>query len=352
MKTKQQVSKKYVGSVGILILLMTITYYSIFRTCRIENLVEIIKKSDVRCLAVAIFMAFMYIYLEGVNLGIIGKSLGVQIHRIRSFCYACIDIYFCGITPSATGGQPVLAFYMSKDEIPISKSTIMILLYTVMYKMVLLVLSIGLLFVHCDFVMHNNMTMLLYIIGIITNVAIVSVCLLSMYSKTIVEQVGEYFLTLLAKLGIIKGLDQKLLAFHTQVEEYHKSAKFLKENHKVLLKISIITFIQRVALFSIGYWVFRSFGLSNFKFLDIVALQVAIAITVDSLPLPGAVGVSEAMFFLLYRKVYTPDFIMPAMVLTRGISFYFMLLLCGIVTMGYHLFSVKPRKFLKGEKVE
>ena len=63
----------------------------------------------------------LYIGLEGVNFRIIGRALCQQFGYIKSFCYACIDIYFCGITPSATGGQPVLAYYMSKDDVSISK---------------------------------------------------------------------------------------------------------------------------------------------------------------------------------------------------------------------------------------
>lgn len=349
MKTLQQFSKKYVSGFIMLLLLMSITYWYIFRNCEVEDLLVIISDSEYKYLIVGVLMVLIYIWLEGVNLHILGQSLGIKVGRIRGFCYACIDIYFCGITPSATGGQPVLAYYMNRDDIPISKSTIIILLYTVMYKIVLLLLSLGVLVVHLDFIRETKVTTFLYVLGIVVNIVIVSVCLLCMYSRKIVKRIVVKTLTLLAKLRLVKQLDNKLNAFYDYLEDYHKSARFMKENRKILLKVAVATFAQRLALFFVGFLVYRSFGLSSLSFLDILSLQVVIAITVDTLPLPGGVGVSEAMFFLLYTKVYNPDFIMPAMVLTRGISFYLMILVCGIVTMGYHIISVKPSKVLKGE---
>ena len=97
---------------------------------------------------------------------------------------------------------------------------------------------------------------------------------------------------------------------------------------------------------------YKSFGRTGYGLQDIIALQVVISITVDSLPLPGAVGVSEGMFLLLYTKVYGATIIAPAMLLTRGINFYMMLLLTGIMTMGFHFFKNRPAKVLKGESIE
>ncbi len=105
-------------------------------------------------------------------------------------------------------------------------------------------------------------------------------------------------------------------------------------------------------IFFSWFFVYKSFGLSGFSIRDIIALQVVISITVDSLPLPGAVGVSEAKFFLLYTKVYIADYITPTMLLTRGINFYMMLLLTGVVTMGFHLCCRRPGKVLKGETIK
>lgn len=351
MKTIQQFGKKYVGSFLMLLFLIAVTYYLIFRNCDVKVLQEVVSTSDWRFLFVGLCLVMIYICGEGLAIKVIGKSLEQPISVVKSFCYACIDFYYCGITPSASGGQPVLAYYMSKDGIAISKSTVIILVYTVIYKIVLLILGILTFFIHKDFILHNgNGVILLFIAGIIINLVIISVCLLFMYSKTVIEVGVTKCINFLHRVKIIRNPEKRLANLYIHLEEYHQSALFVKENKVVLCKVLFITMIQRIAMFSVGYMVYRSLGFTTLGFFDILALQVVISITVDSLPLPGAVGVTEGMFFLLYRIVYKASVIAPAMLLTRGITFYFCLLLCGIVTIVNQVLTVKPQGILKGER--
>ncbi len=351
MKILKKFDNKYVTSFIMLVALFLLTYYVVFRTCDLKTLMKIIHDSDNTFLIIAVFMVFGNIFLEGISLSILGQSIGMSIGIIRSFCYSCIDLFYCGITPSATGGQPVLAYYMSKDGLPISKTSIVILLYTVIYKVVLLFLGLIVCFVHRDFIMRNRLTFWLFIAGIIVNIAIIAACLLCMYSKTIVKKVVSGFFKILAKLHIMKRPQAKLESVYKHLEDYHTSAVFIKDHPSVLVKTTIVTLIQRCALFTVGYCVFRSFGLKGFNVMDIFALQVVISITVDSLPLPGAVGVSEAMFMLLYAEIYAENYVAPAMVLTRGINFYFQLVFTGIITVLYHFFVTRPSKCAEGRKI-
>ena len=349
---KQQSNKKYISSFLLLVTLMTITYCYIFKNCNFEMLGRVIKQARHEYLVVGLILMLVYIVLEGVNFRIIGHSLGHSLSFIKSFCYACIDLYFCGITPSATGGQPVLAYYMTKDGIPISKSSIMILLYTVRYKTVLLLLGIIVSVVHFDFVLQSNLTVVLFTVGIIINIIVIAVCLMCMYSRKVVETIVIKTIEFLGKVHIIKEPETKKEVFYSLLADYHQSAEFVKENPRVLARMFVVTLIQRLAYFAVGYCVYKSFGRTGYGLQDIIALQVVISITVDSLPLPGAVGVSEGMFLLLYTKVYGATIIAPAMLLTRGINFYMMLLLTGIMTMGFHFFKNRPAKVLKGESIE
>ncbi|MDO5522282.1 MAG: lysylphosphatidylglycerol synthase transmembrane domain-containing protein [bacterium] len=349
---KQQSSKKYISSFLFLIVLMIITYCYIFKNCNFKGLGQVVCESKIQYLLLGIAAMFVYIGLEGVNFHIIGHSLGIKFGYIKSFCYACIDIYFCGITPSATGGQPILAYYMSKDDISISKSSIMILLYTVVYKVVLLLLGSLVLIVHFDFIAQSPLTIGLFILGIVINIVIITVCLMCMYSTKIVQGIVVKTINLLAVLHIVKKPQDKIKVFYSLLDDYQASAQFVKNNHRVLWRMLFITLVERVAYFSVGYFVYKALGLNEFGIRDIVAIQVVISITVDSLPLPGAVGVSEAMLFLLYTKVYMDDLIAPAILLTRGINFYMMLLLTGIVTLVFHLCCRRPGKVLKGETIK
>lgn len=351
MKILKKFNNKYVTSFIFLVALFFITYYFVFRNSDLNTLFNIIHNTDNRYLLMGFFMVIINIYLEGASMSILGKSLGMSIGAVRWFCYAAIDVFYCAITPSATGGQPVQAYYMSKDGISISKSTIVILIYTVIYKFVLLFMGLIICFVHRDFIMQNRLTFWLFIVGIILNIGIITACLLCMYSRHAVKKVVSAFFKFLGVLHIVKKPEVRIETTFKHLEDYHTSAVFIKDHPNVLLKAFCVTLLQRFALFSVGYFVYRSFGLSAFHFLDIFAVQVVISITVDTLPLPGAVGVSEAMCVLLYEQIYLEQFIAPAVILTRGINFYFQLILTGVITVIYHFLNTRISKCTEGRKI-
>ena len=50
--------------------------------------------------------------------------------------------------------------------------------------------------------------------------------------------------------------------------------------------------------------------------------ETVLSLSVEMMPLPGAVGVTESVFILLYDDVFGKLLVYPALLLTRGINFY------------------------------
>lgn len=66
----------------------------------------------------------------------------------------------------------------------------------------------------------------------------------------------------------------------------------------------------------------------------VMFLQASVYIAVDMLPVPGAQGITELMYRSVFLSVFTERFIMPSLYVTRGISFYFLLLVSLVVIGG------------------
>lgn len=58
--------------------------------------------------------------------------------------FSSVGFFFSCITPSASGGQPAQVYYMKKEDIPIPISTMVLLIITIIYKMVLVLLGVAL----------------------------------------------------------------------------------------------------------------------------------------------------------------------------------------------------------------
>ena len=60
------------------------------------------------------------------------------------------------------------------------------------------------------------------------------------------------------------------------------------------------------------------------------------------LPLPGGMGISEHLFLTIFDPIFYGDFLLPGMVLSRGIAYYVQLFFSAAVTAGAH-FMFKRR---------
>lgn len=85
-------------------------------------------------------------------------------------------IFYSGITPSATGGQPVQLYYMSKDGNRGSDSTVVLMTVAVVYKFVLVILGAAiLLFWYRPLYSELGKFFPLYLFGLLLNVILVVV---------------------------------------------------------------------------------------------------------------------------------------------------------------------------------
>ncbi|WP_310604772.1 flippase-like domain-containing protein, partial [Anaerosporobacter sp.] len=137
----------------------------------------------------------------------------------------------------------------------------------------------------------------------------------------------------LSKKNFIKDKEGTLEKADTAFSKYNEGAIFLKKHKRIMAIVFSITFVQRIALFLVTYFVYRAFGLSEYGVIDIVALQAIISIAVDMLPLPGGIGASENLFMIIFRKIFGGTLILPGMLLSRGISYYALLIMSAMVTV-------------------
>ena len=128
--------------------------------------------------------------------------------------------------------------------------------------------------------------------------------------------------------------------------EYRSGAECFKKNASLVPVLLGLNVVQLTALFLVPFVVYKAFGLSGHGAMELVGVQTLLTLSTSSLPLPGAVGATEGGFVTLFAIFFGTSLVTPAVLVSRGISFYAFLLLSGFVTLGVHL-STKSRS---GEK--
>ena len=72
---------------------------------------------------------------------------------------------------------------------------------------------------------------------------------------------------------------------------------------------------------------------------DVFSMQTFAVIGYNSIPLPGGSGAFEFLYLRIYEGVFSAEFTLIAMLVTRVISYYLSILINGIYTMLYHAFA-------------
>lgn len=85
--------------------------------------------------------------------------------------------------------------------------------------------------------------------------------------------------------------------------------------------------------------------------MTVLTLQSVISVSVDMLPLPGGMGISETLFLAIFPPVFG-ELLLPGMVLSRGLGYYSELLISAVFTLAaVVVFEHRERKRKDTEKL-
>lgn len=261
------------------------------------------------------------------------KALNHKISIIKGVFYSLVEFFFSGITPSSTGGQPVQLYYMTKDKIPMRKSYVTLLLNTIYFKLILLILGVGVLFFHSSYVINSSFIYrLFFILGFTIDLAVVIFGFMLLYKTKWIKKIYLSLVYFANKLEIKKKkIDKKEI--DAVLKKYKDEIVFVKTHKMVVFITFLITFIQRIVLFSIIYVIYISLGFNKLSYFDLLAIQIIVQITIESVPLPGGVGVSEGMLHGLFVMIFASKMADVGMLLTRTFTFYIPLILSGFILL-------------------
>ncbi|MGM9534215.1 MAG: hypothetical protein ACI3VR_03140, partial [Intestinibacter sp.] len=128
------------------------------------------------------------------------------------------------------------------------------------------------------------------------------------------------------------------------IDEYKDCSMYIVKNKGIIFKTFITKCVQIFALHSIPYWIYCSFGFSEYSIFTFVGAQAVLFISVSALPLPGSVGASESGFLVLFKLLFPMTVLNEAMLLSRGISFYLFVFLCGVFILVKWVGDSKARR--------
>ena len=93
-----------------------------------------------------------------------------------------------------------------------------------------------------------------------------------------------------------------------------------------------------------GLKLIEHLGFHGYSIITLTILQSVISVSVDMLPLPGGMGISESLYLVMFAPVFG-EALLPAMLLSRGISYYAQMLISAVMTcVAYFIIGRKEQE--------
>ena len=329
--------KKRVLQIALFLLIMFLTFYALFSGRDLGEIMHAVGRMSPLYLIPSVLLAVFYVCAEGFMIWYLLNAMRERKNSLmRCFQYSFIGFFYSGITPSATGGQPVQLYYMNKDGNRVSDSTVVLMTVAVVYKFVLVVLGFGILIFWHDPLRDNLKHYFpLYILGLTLNVILVILILGVMLFPKVIFRAAKFFEGIFIRLRIWKPSAKREEKLNGFIESYAQAVTWLGKHKGRLAGVIFITFLQRSSLFVLTWMVYLGFGMHGADALTVILLQASVYIAVDMLPLPGAQGITELMYQAVFAKVFTQAYLIPSMMVSRGLNLYFLL----IVSLGVVLIN-------------
>jgi hypothetical protein len=301
----------------------------------------------------AVVSMICYICFEAAAILCILREFGYKMSFRKGFVYSSADIYFSAITPSATGGQPASAYFMHLDGIPTTLAAVVLLANLLMYSCS--TVGMGILstaVAPLTITRFSTFSKVLIILGFIIQIALLILIFLIITKEKIILTLGNGIISFLGKIKIIRHTDAKKEKFSRSVDDYKQHASVVKGRRKMMGKVLIFNLLQRISQILVTVFTYLALG-NPLHALRAFSLQTYISIGAYCIPIPGSMGITDYLMIDGFSRIEDVPLVMNESrtlsfeLLSRTLSFYSCILICGITVLVTYLIRRNRRNSKK-----
>ena len=105
----------------------------------------------------------------------------------------------------------------------------------------------------------------------------------------------------------------------------------------------LLSIPQFILQMSVIYFIFRAFGYHNVGYLEIVAVQSLLQVSVSFMPMPGASGAQEIGFSSFFRNYFVNDDLYAAVMVWRFFTYYLVVIAGAILVVADQVWYRKKK---------
>jgi glycosyltransferase 2 family protein len=321
-----QISRKITGYFGLSALFFALSFttvYFIHRHFSEERLripSSMLSAGVISWLAVLLILYFL---ADGLRLYCVIRALGFRIAFSYLVKLVFVNIFVSNVTPLATGGGVVQVYYMKQRGMPVGEATAATSIRTILAALMLFTLTPIIIWAepnqfHIFFHRH-----LLYGITGVSGAYLATFWML-LYRQRIIKRWIFRFIYLLNTIKIVSRPRFRtwFLTISHELELFADGFKsYLKKSPWWAALSLIFTALFLLLLFSFSIVLIKALGYQA-PVLTVLAFQVVVTFCMYFAPTPGAAGVAEGGYGLLFSQLVQKQDIAPLILCWRFLTIY------------------------------
>ncbi|MBO4285937.1 MAG: flippase-like domain-containing protein [Bacilli bacterium] len=368
-KKKMSATVKYIINI-VIVLILTVVALVVSLGQDFQNSFKILSETRMEWLIIMLLVMVGLSLLRALILFCFARLYTRDYRYYKALLVESIGNFYSAVTPGATGGQVMEAYFFKKQGIHISNAVSMLAMYSIVYQGVLIVfglLSFGMKYqilidiqyVHFDlgFVNFDLSIWLLTIIGFLLNIGVILLVFLMAFWKRFHRFVMGPMVSLFHKIRLVRDPDKTRERLRVQVENFKIEFRRLWSNIPFTILVTILFIGLFILKFSMPFFAGKALGNQGTGaswetgFWDSIFLSNYHQMVTGLIPIPGSAGISEYFFTQLFVDKTNPEsgfyymvqdgvnlsneLCSSALLLWRTTTFTLPLIIAGFVTAFY-----------------
>ena len=342
---KKKANVQQIISFLLLVLTLGVVLYIGLSGNDLADLAAALKKLTPAYLLLCLLSWALYVLFDALA---IHHFVAIQGHGIKlreSLHAAIVGIYYCNVTPGASGGQPMEMYCLSKYGVSVGVSGSSMAVRFIVFQTVLLITGAVLWLTHGSFVMESASGSLWFVLlGYVANFFSIGMVMMMAISQRAVRWVIEKCIRIGVKLRICKDPDASRAKWENHCQSFLGSVQMLMKRPLDVIIQCVIAFLQLMSLMLVILAVYHALGLSGESTSQLITMGVLLYIGASYVPLPGASGAQEGGFAVLFRGVFPDAQRFVALLIWRFTTYYLSVLVGAVVTTVENVLGMRAQK--------
>jgi len=324
--------KKVILRSFILLIITILLFYYILKDNFSES-IRLLMSSNIVFVLLGILMCFIAFLVDTYIFKTLIKRHNKNYSIKGIFSLSIMTRFFNGITPFSLGGQPLQIYELTKNDVELTDSILIITEMYIIHVFTISTLSISAFIMKFCFNLHpNSFLWMLTLIGFTFNIIGLSILTFAALKIKPFKKLGKTIITFLSKIHIIKNKEQTIENFYNRCIEYNKGYKDLIKNRKLIIKCVLLNLFNLSSMFLISFFAIKA--IDNTISLNIFytyCLSILTYISATFVPIPGGSVGAEYAYVNYYKLIIPNNVVLTSLVLWRFISYYLPMIIGGIV---------------------